>query len=1222
MATLNDVPDDLQPVPDDLTPVSSDTALQAAQIHNDVPDDLQPAQPTPGGAILPGGPPGFFGDVQNMIQKGVQAGKSAIGELPDLEQDARAFLPGAVVSGVKGAVTGAFNAIGPVVDAADRVAGTVMAKVVDPMANFIDDQVGAQHSSLVDAANQRQLQDGSVKSLTELSFKNIFPVRLMEDYVMPGTDQIVTAAGKVVSDTGQSLDSQTLKEAGKLIQYVAPGAALAAGIMAFDALPGSFVRFGELTDAGVAADKTGNLASSFAGQMQEGQKALASFKAGPIELGSTNFGTVGIKAAQAASKLSVAFDATTLGQGIQKFTTASAFPEINQAMDTLGFARNQNESYMGQLANSADAQAKKFGLDLSDPEVKQGLQAAFDNPSTFDESKFSGKVTAESANGMYDYLDGELQSAVKNATDNGIDIPEKEFFSKDDYVAKLQSNLDDINSQITEKSSPDLVAQRTAIQRELSSIPEDAIFSERYVPRSPDPDALGDFRSAQLVQDATKTRQLGEYNAVLEDSEAGRQIVQDMGLRGSGSSTGSFTKMRALENTASMNAKIEETLGVKNFFSTDVVGAYADKINDINKSVMEKKYVQAIKDQFATSPEEMLLKKTDADARIAGSIETGRVVDPVDLRMSALNGKNTVSFQDLPATLRSKLSKLATLAPDELEGIEGLRVPRDIADRMTETLSPQRMQVLQALAVSAQNLFKSVITNNPGFWIRNWFQSSIMGGAAGVGIADNVQAFMALVKDRGEWAKYSEEFYSLRSGMGSYGRIEQELSSVQRLRKVAEVNATRADLVGDSAMKKLWYEFRQMGSTENWKGWVNDLKSNPVSAIRDNPVYRVAANIGKGGEDIPQMAYFSKLRDAGYEPEMAMAKVNRQFLNFNNTRAATMGISTVFPFANHAIKNAEATLRILAQSPRSALMYGRNGAFQRAIENWAGWDPDQAQRIRDTLGPWLQDDILLTVMPGTKDLINNQDLLRSLVSTVYGAAPERSQLLFSMPSNFNALSMFDPTKMDAMSGPLVKAGIALLGLDPFTGKPLQSTDTYNGWIQRLSTASNQFLDPLIPRTAIGAVSGILDKLHPIWAQNVARAGFSEDTSKLLNQDPAAARAEKETTKAIVKASTLWRGTYTQADDDMMWRIIAKQNASKQAIQSYLSDFKTGRAGDQALKNAQMTKIKDNEAIQQMVNVRDDYENMLKKTNAPAWRINYTSPPQSQPASVQSPSGGQ
>lgn len=1211
-----DVPDDLIAVPDDLSPVGSDTALQAAQVHNEVPDDLQAAP-----AAQPPQSPGFFGTIQDDLKSAVDAVKSDWGELPDLESDARALLPGAVVSGAKAVASGAFNAIAPVVDAADRIAGTLAAKVVDPLANFIDTQVGADHSSLVDAANQRQIENGSVKSLTELSFKNIFPVRLMEDFVMPGTDQIVTKGGQVVTDTGQALDSPTLKEAGKLLQYVAPAAGLAAGIMAFDALPGSFVRFGELTDTGIAADKAGTLESSFAGQLQEGQKALASFKAGPVELGSTNFGTVGIKAAQAASKLSVAFDATTVGQGIQKFTTASAYPIVNQAMDTLGLRRNQNESYMGQFANSANAQAKKFGLDLSDPEVRQGLQDAFDNPSTFNESKYSSKVSAEAANGMYDYLNGELQAAVKNATENGIEIPEKEFYSKEDYVNKLQSNIENLDMQIAQKSSPELIAERASIQRELSNIPEDAVFSERYAPRSPNPDALQAMRSAEVVQNATKLRQLDEYNAVLEDSEAGRQIVQDMGLRGSGSTTGSFSKFRDLENTAGMNAKIQETLGVKNFFSDDIVGAYADKINDINKSVMEKNYVQAIKDQFVTSPEELLLKKTDADANIAASLETGKVVNPVDMRMSLLNGKNTVSFQDLPASLRSKLSRLGTLSPD-LEGIEGLRVPGDIADRMTETLSPQRMQFLQASAVSAQNLFKAALTMNPGFYIRNWFQSSIMGGAAGVGIADNVKAFMAMVKDSGDWAKYSDEFDSLRRGMGSYGRIEQELSTVQRLRKVAEVNATRADFVGDSAMKRLWYEFRQMGSTENWKGWVNDLKTNGVDAVRDNPVYRVAGNIGKGGEDIPQMAYYSKLRDAGYEPEMAMSKVNKQFLNFDNTRAATKSLSKYFPFANHAIKNAEVTMNILAQSPRSALMYGRNGAFQRAVENWAGWDPDQAQRTRDAMGPWMQDDILLTVMPGTKDLLAHQDLLRDVINTVYSGAPARSQLLFSLPSNFNALSMFDPTKLDSMAGPLVKAGIALLGVDPFTGKSLQSTDTYNGWIQRLSVAGDQFLNPLIPRTAIGAVSGILDKLHPVWAQNVARAGFSEDTSNLLNQDPRALRAEKETQKAIVKASTLWRGTYTQADDDMMWRIIAKQNASKEAIQSYLSDYKTGRAGEQALKNAQMVKIKDNEAIQQMVNVRDDYEQMLKKTNAPAWHINYQNAPQKGTASVQSPSGGQ
>lgn len=1160
MATSNAAtePDDLVSIPDDLKPVSSETRSLASQ--SEEPDDLVPSDKI------------TTNDIRSHVNaevgaaKEVWAGlKGAAGSASDAVQNfAISNLPSggseALSTGLHAAgsvAKGALDFVGGAVNVADRVAGTAFSagtdafNYLDPVADVIDKQLNENHVSLMQAAQARQAISGEDKSL----FNRVFPVRLIEDIGTPTTVRAVTGAGQYL----QTSDDPETKEAGKLLQYVAPAAGIVGGIALFEGLPGSFATFGELTDAGVAAEKAKALAPTIAEQVAQGQKNLAKFSVGPYDIGSTNFGTVGKAATQAVSKLSVAFDASTVGKAVSKISTDTFFPEFNQARDEYSMQKNQLQAQTKQFFRNMGSKADALGIDTEDPEVLSTLTKGLDNP-----AKLNGVVDADKVENFYSYANGELQTAVKNSRMNGIEVPIKDF-----------------------------------------SAAEDGTASERYVPRFASPDKLSEFRTAKTVFEATKGAQLGQLESILGDASLAETMAQDLGAKSGGSSMGNFLKERNPMNTESMNAAVESKLGVKDFFSTDPIQAYGEKIHDINNTVIEKNFVQRVRDQFATSDAELIQKKMMAQQRASQALAEGRVVSPVDLRMSGLKSEEMMGYANMPANVRAKLDNLARIAPDTLGDIKGLQVPQSVGQQLIENLAPQRLQGIQAGAVMTQNLFKAFLTTNPGFYIRNWFQSATMAGAAGVGIADNVKAFAGMIMDSGEWAARDEEFQGMKRGYGAFGGIDDGLSSVGQLRQVAKVEATIEDLAGDNPYKRLMYQFRQMAGTNAWKSWLSDLKAGGIDAIRENPAFKVAASIGEGGSEIPQFAFYNKLRDAGYEPEIAMQKVKDQFLNFDNTRLATKQLSMFTPFVNHAIKNAEVTMRILAQSPRMAMTWGRDGAFQRAVENWAGWDPEQAQKTRQIFGKgWTNDQIYLGVMPdkSMQGLEQNQDLLKTIMYKVYGDAPAGAQLQLSLPSNLHALTMLDPTKLDEMSGPLVKAGIALLGTDPFTGKPLQSTDTYNGWVNRLQTAGAQFLDPMIPRTTLNAARGIMDKLHVEWSANAARLGMSPEAASVFFPTPEAQANVNKMQKAMVKVSTLWRGSYTQLDQDMGFRIMGKMKAMQDAQKSADYSFKAGKLGQSAINDFNSGYAKDTAEVLNWINIKDDYENMLKKTQAPGWQI--------------------
>lgn len=1144
--------------------------------------------------------PGAFGQADAVLQKGYQGAgalvsgaKAAIGGIEKgwdyLSKGAEALdrdLPYGfqvakdVVSGV-GAAPGLIGkGISNAWDVFDRTTGTAVGRGLDLAASTINNLSGTQGQNLYDLAQQREIQDGVIKNQAELSFKGLFPVRLVEDIAAPAfasafdwTGSKVSAAAKYAPD---SQTAKTLTEAGKFLTDLSPAAGLIGSIAVADVTLGaSLPSFGTLTEGGEIAQQAGALESGFAKQVNAGQRAIMNVGDNPV-----NFGKVGVAVANKAAELSVKIGASVPGKLLSKVSTYSAFPEINGALDQLTAARNQSEYYAKQLFRSSWAQADKFGLDLSDPEAAAGLQSALENPSKFNPSKFSDKVSPEAAEGMFTFLDGQLQQTRSKAIQSGLSIPDKLY--------------------------PEALEEGTT--------------QERYVPRQTNPGKVGEKANVEMADKAvqileqTKQKQLGEFNSIMGDADTAVALADEMGAKVTASSAGKYTKLRDVDNTAAMNAKISQNFGVDNYFSSDVVSAYVDKIHQVNKDLNDANFTRSIANQFGLSDEAFLAKKLEANARVSEAYASGRLVDPADLHLVNLKDKDFVSFGELPLSTRTRLSGLTNVAPD-LEGIEGLKVPRQIGDLLTENLSPQRKEGLMAGAIASQNIYKLFLTQNPGFYIRNWFQSYTMGQAGGVSIADNVKAFAGMVNGSGNWAERKEAYDSLTRGMGAFGKIEDDLSSVGRLRRIAETEASAADYAGDNAMKQLLYQFRQMGSTDKWGSFLKDLWSGTkngspaeiAQAIRDNPIYRTASSIGHGGEQIPQFAFFNKLMDSGLSAEEAIAQTKKQFLNFQNTRAATMTASTVFPFANHAIKNAEVTLRLLAASPENALMYGRGGAFAHAIENWAGWDPENGpDKYKKMMGNgWSDDMIYLPVMPGKQAMENNQDLLRSIVYNVYGAAgvKDGNQLMLSLPSNYHALSMIDPTRMDELTSPLWKSGVALMGTDPFTGKPLQLTDEHNKWLQRMSVASDQFIGPMAPRTMLNAGRGIMDKLMEGWADNASKLGMDSNTAKAV-LTPENQAKQQQVSKALAKAFTMWRGTYTQLDNDMGFRIMGALNDMKNSQKAANYMFTKGKIDQKTYDEYNANFSKDAQSIVDMDKIKTDYEQRLKKTNAPAWKVNY------------------
>lgn len=1080
-----------------------------------------------------------------------------------------------LIEGAKAGVNAAWRGLDTAMTASNRIGGTVVASVVSPVARVL-------HLDSLDLMEKGRLREAQLGTKAN-SFDDLFPVRLLEDVGMPIGQNSTDEFGKYL----QSFDSKTMKEIGEVVRGFAPGMGIATGLAAsFYLDPISMTKVGTLTEAGIEAEKAGTLGKGVAQQMAMGQRSAVELRIGNTSLGITNFGKIGEdKIARASKAMTLAelaeykipFTGATFKpmQTLRKFTTMGPFEDINLAREQRLMAEDGIHYTQEQFFQQTWGKAQSLGIDIEAPAVREDLYSYFENPSSY-----KGKLDADAASQVFNHLDSSLQKEVQLTREAGIEVFEKTF-----KPGQLQNEINELQAL----KNPSAFAERSVLdlQKQMREVIQSGEFSERYVPRGAMPSKRQALEISKEFKDGDKA---AEFIAGLEEGGRGR-----MG------GSNSFQKFRDLKSRSAMNNFIKEQTGIESYFHDDIVLAYGEKITELQRARMDKKFVSTLVDKFGTTDAEFIDKVNEAKIRVEAASQYGLPANPDDILMANLKS-SSVQRSGLSEGARARLRSIAKISPD-IRGAENLKVPGFVADYVGEVLYRPQMTGVAATLLSYQNALKGFMFFNPGFHIRNQYENTVRGLAVGVGATENAKAFAGMVAREGPWADRLPLFLERTRAIGLATPLEEGIETALGQRKLAaKIRFDNEMLKGNTVMQRLWGPIREMGSTGQWKQFIKDLRDKGPAAVGQNPLFRFSSMLGAKAEAIPKFGYFNKLIDEGYNADTAIRKVNSVFMNYENTRGAVRKVQLLLPFSNYMIKNAESTLAILAMNPRNAAIFGPSGAFQRAIENWSDWDPERTWKMKEQMGVWANDVTLLPVMPGQADIDKQQDLIKKTMFKWFSMnktlpdgtkinETEGAMLWMKLPSNYHALQTLNPAKVSELKGPMVGAVLALVGIDPFTGEPFR-TPKHMDIADIIGKATDQFKGIVWPDRAIKGAQMAFQQLLPDYEKHCANLGLPDSTAKFLfgTDDPTDPR-RKKMIKSLSWMKSMASGGATQMDYDLDFRVKAKLRT----MQDFAKEAMSSKDPDPATREKILRQYdRMNSELKEIMDVKADYDDAVKR----------------------------
>lgn len=1002
----------------------------------------------------------------------------------------------------------------------------------------------------------------------------MLPISFQRDFFQDPAENLTRKLGKEL----QKYDSTAYL--GGLVEGVAPAVGIAAGILGpvkFNPLGG--VKLGALTEAGLEAEKVGELTGGVLKQIARGERNALSYQIPFTEkqlVAPVNALTV--KALAPVQNAMVAGEMTKLGQFGRKFTTFSGLRAADEAAPAFVVEKNMAESAARQKGTAIFRKAQAIGVDLNNAEVRQDLYRFAQNPSSY-----KGAVPPEKADAVFNLLEGMRSEWSDAAEKAGIVIPE--FKSR--YAQRAAELEEELATKAKTLAPQGYMKARVEASQELQAIKANPMYAERYVPTGSTPSARQEAAAKKILGDQATAEEIAD---TFEGS-----------MRGSGKGgVGAYTKQKTKLNREQMNALLKEKTGMtQDFFHDDLVAAYMEKYADVMTDVARKKFITQVYQGAA---------KSDADwvAIIKGAkdqVATGSL-DPMVQRLARMNLSD---IKELSEPARNRLSSLGRISEDIPDAAK-LKLPGPARDLVESLISPQTAKDVEGMFQRYMRAWKNNALFSAGVHLRNTAENVARSMAVGNDVSDLMSASGAVIFGKNPYLskvgmstqELLEEMKSMTKGhnLTSYERAIGENPYLLTTRKLGQETAyenylAKANLK-DNANQRLQWMFKNLGmngklshAIEKLKTTVNPFDTRP-GFLSDNPLYRGSAEVGENMERVHRFAYYKKLREQGYLPTPAWNKVQNAFMNYDLTRGSVRSAQKFIPFLNYQVKNAETTLRLLAMNPNAALTFAPGGSLQRAIENWNNWSPEDAIRMREAMGEYHTDDVLGTFLGHADAVEQKKDFLRDFANKWLNRDGERDGYLTwaRLPSNYHALLNMNPVQVDLLSGPLAKIGVTLLGLDPFTGQPMRYKGTDQGWLDSTLAALKVASEPAQFRQTLVATQALKDKFWPEYEKNLDNLGLSPGVVSTFTN----AKLDKKSKEQLAKLMTAGLGGATRVDLDIAFRMMAMLGRSRDELQLATNDLKR----DPTANKGRMARWAENykrtlSDIKKMREAREDYE---------------------------------
>lgn len=1032
------------------------------------------------------------------------------------------------------------------VDKANRLGGTAVAGITLPLQSS-QNWLTHYNGDLIASGRKRDAEEAAKVDGGEVSsFDKMFPARLVEDVAAPLFSRPLEDAGKAL----QGLDSRTAQSLGRLTEGMAGAAGILGSIWLSKHLdPMALTSFGKLTEAGIAAEKEGTLAKGFARQMQEGQRELVSLRA-PFtnKTAGTTLGPVGPKAIEAASNVMASLEATKVGQYARGFMSNSGLQWLDDAIGMREMQRNGIEYNKRQLAEHFEVKANSLGLDLADPTVRKRVYDVFDNPTKYMESKNGVTNIDLPEQKLFSYMNSQLQREVELNRQLGIEIPEKVYSGSD---------------------------------------PQAFTESDRYVPRGAKPSKRQEYMAAKVLKEA---------------DDADDIVAEVAGMSPSGQGArGTYKRVRNAANREQMNRLIKGRTGVDDFFHDDPVLAYVSKIEDLQRDRADAQLLKSVVDRYGTDAVGVSRARHEARMRIAESRARGLAPDPDDVLLTKLDVEN---MRGLSAEARDRVQALSPVVGQNLENI---RLPGVAMDFLNNQFSRPRTDMVTSSLLSFQNALKSFWFFNPGFHLRNFAENYGRAYALDVNAADHAKSAMALFGERGPWSHRLPLFLERSRELGLASPLQEAFETPSE-QLVSQVRTSMKGLK-ENPQQTLLGTLREMGAKGTYDKFKRDLRADLAKGqgVRNNSAFRFSAFAGEKGEMISKFAYFNKLLDQGYMPDAAILKMNRYFPNYSSIGPGAKSAQLAVPFFNYMMKNAETTLNLLSE-PKALQRFGPNGAVQRAIENWAGWNPETTWKYKQILGVAPPDAILGPVMPHFDAIEDQPDYMKKLAFWWLGGGNEQDQgkpinelegyqTHLRLPSNFHALQMMDPADLKRAAGPMLRMYDIITGRNPYTGEPLKGKDTGEENPEKLAALMNELGSTFVPTNLVNMARKKLNDRYPEFEKTLVNMGLSDEAAEFIlgkNTD----KAQENIKKAAAKVKLFWTGGASKTDMDILFRSQAILKRAKSYMDQIGRDYGKGEAGEKRLDLAIEQYIKAGTQIGDILDIQDDYDKHAEKYGAP------------------------
>jgi hypothetical protein len=1094
---------------------------------------------------------------------------------------------GAVLDyGVEPAVKGAWEVLSKTGDVIDRAVGTgifTMSKGLTwagEKINALPEGSVERFRKVEEAINARNAEDG----IPPESWKaDMLPFSVSRESFHAVKDKLDGYANELKKGDKDSQDWAKVVEG--LSTTVATGVSLGASLLTD---PLMYTKFGALTKLGVEAEKKGQLVKSVAAQIREGQRSGMTIK-GLGEIGIMK--TPSAKFMQNIEEVGAKLSQTSIGRGIRHLTTYTGWKGVDTVGDLVSIDHHNTDLVATKIMNAHYSMAVDMGFDYANKDVRGMLYKVFDNPTWAEKNLPENFV--KKAKALKSSLDDMLKAEVDEAAKSGVMIQEFAPMTiknlPDDEWSHLLQNNEEWGKLKGMNKAKTIQEQKAIVTKHFGQSPLKSLgYSENYVPRN-----------ANLSEKQT----LMAKNILEEVDDVEDFLNEAVPVEARRIQPANFSKKRLPYTREEVNSIIEQRTGISNYFHDDIVRAYGEKIKEVRSTVTNKKAIDTLLTEFggARSAGDWVAVKNAAKKRIEAAKILGIDVDPNDIRLANVN---ISTLGKIDGEVAGKIGSTLKYYGEQYKDLDRMHLPSEVADFVNGLYKVPTAVGIEKFASEYNKTWKQLLFFNPGYILRNAYESSARSIALGVSPKEWSKATAATLFNKGSYAPFKKEFETLSEGLHmlksegkpiagrleSYGKIH-----LQKMSKEFMKNNPQSRIL------EILHESSRTGKWEAFSKYMKHQARNPS----DNPLFQASKWANHKGENIPKIAYFSKLREAGYSPKAAMMKVNRAFPNYSITRNAVRKTTNwAAPFFGYSVKNAEQFAGLLAQSPGQVLAFAPGGHIEKAISQWSGWSPDTLDKFKEIFPRYYSDRILGPILGGRESVENEKDYLKKLMFNVFGEDEngEGWQLWAHLPSTAHGLSMLNPIRVQEQTGPLVKVAANLFfGINPETGDKIPGASLQNSFSRAESILKGllpQIISGTLPNNLLPLAKEQLEKHSKVWAEEMSGVGMSPELSKVLMGYSKTQKAQDRYKQAWIKTASLGIMGGTKAGVDVLLRAIARHKEDTRTVQSEIKALVASGVNPEVIaKKAERLFSESADALMKNVNLYDEYTKRMEKVGA-------------------------